>query len=117
VVAVLLCVLWWRDYNAAWPRIKSINVTYYDGDYFPGHGVLRRLEDPPAREPTHSIVYKEWFEFSFAGIPYVALTLSSGIICAAPWLRLRLVRFSLRTLLIATTLVAVALGFVVWASR
>jgi hypothetical protein len=49
-------------------------------------------------------------------LPYWLLVLISGFVCAAPqitWSK----RFSLRTLLIATTLVAVGLGLVVWASR
>jgi hypothetical protein len=44
---------------------------------------------------------------------YWFLVLASAAIAAAPWLRWR---FSLRTLLIATTLVAVVLGFVIFAS-
>ena len=36
------------------------------------------------------------------------------VLAAAPWLRWR---FSLRTLLIATTLIAVLLGIIVWKSR
>jgi hypothetical protein len=36
---------------------------------------------------------------------------------AAPWLRQLGWRFSLRTLLIATTLVAIGLGLIVWATK
>jgi hypothetical protein len=43
-------------------------------------------------------------------LPYWFLVLSSGLICAVPWLP---GRFSLRTLLIVATLVAVGLGIVV----
>ena len=42
--------------------------------------------------------------------------LLSIMLAVAPWIRLSK-RFSLRTLLIATTLVAVVLGLVVWAAR
>jgi hypothetical protein len=43
----------------------------------------------------------------------IALFASATVI---PWLPLLPVTFSLRTLLIATTLIAVALGLIVWAS-
>ncbi len=43
--------------------------------------------------------------------PYWFLIAVDGALIAAPWLRFR---FSLRTLLIATTLVAVGLGLIVW---
>lgn len=41
----------------------------------------------------------------------------SGVLAVAPWIRQLRWRFSLRTLLIATTLVAVVLGLIVWAVR
>jgi hypothetical protein len=44
-------------------------------------------------------------------LPYWFLTILSGTLAALPWIRSR---FSLRTLLIATTLIAVVLGVVVW---
>ncbi len=47
---------------------------------------------------------------SAAFIPYWFLTLLSAILATAPWLPRR---FSLRTLLIATTLIAVVLGLIV----
>jgi hypothetical protein len=51
-------------------------------------------------------------------VPCWSLIIVTGILSATPWFPwYRLRRFSLRTLLIATTLVAVALGLVVWASR
>ena len=47
-------------------------------------------------------------------IPYWMLVLLSVAIASAPWLPWR---FTLRTLLIATTLVALVLGMIVWLSR
>ncbi len=44
-------------------------------------------------------------------IPYWSLVLVTPLLAVAPWIRWR---FSLRTLLIATTLIAVVLGIVVW---
>jgi hypothetical protein len=40
-----------------------------------------------------------------------------ALLAAAPWIRQLNRQFSLRTLLIATTLVAVVLGLAVWAAR
>ena len=64
-----------------------------------GFGFLKEGQSLSARLPV-------WFPlllcFSLAGVPWIF---------RFSW------RFSLRTLLIATTLVAVALGFVVWAVR
>jgi hypothetical protein len=47
-------------------------------------------------------------------VPYWAIVLPSAALASVPWIRWSK-RFSLRTLLIATTLVAVVLGVVVWA--
>jgi hypothetical protein len=107
----LLVALWVRSYQNPWLRIKAVNTIYHDGDYFPGHGIPRRLSNPPPPPPTHVVVYKQWFEFKIAGIPYLALVLGLVLIGAIPWLRLPW-RFSLRTLLIVTTLIAVGLGLV-----
>jgi hypothetical protein len=48
-------------------------------------------------------------------IPYWFLVLSLGVIAAAPWIRWR--RFSLRTLLIGMTLIAVGLGLLAWLGK
>jgi hypothetical protein len=47
-------------------------------------------------------------------IPHWFLVIISGALAALPWIRWR---FSLRTLLIVTALVALVLGFVVWMMR
>jgi hypothetical protein len=51
---------------------------------------------------------------SIATVPHWFLALLSGAFTAVPWIRWR---FRLRTLLIATTLVAVVLGVIVYSSR
>jgi hypothetical protein len=48
-------------------------------------------------------------------VPYWLLTVIVASFTAAPWIRSRWT-FSLRTLLIATTLIAVLLGLVAWVS-
>jgi hypothetical protein len=47
-------------------------------------------------------------------IPNLLLIFLSAALASLPWIRWR---FSLRTLLIATTLVAVVLGMIVWAAK
>jgi hypothetical protein len=47
-------------------------------------------------------------------LPFSALVLTAAVVAAASWLP---DRFTLRTLLIVTTLVAVMLGLVAWAGR
>jgi hypothetical protein len=47
-------------------------------------------------------------------LPYWFLTILGGTLTALPWIR---GRFSLRTLLIATTLIAIGLGLIVWTLR
>jgi hypothetical protein len=49
-----------------------------------------------------------------AAVPHLSLIFLLVVFPALPWLRWR---FSLRTLLVATTLVAVVLGLIVWAVR
>jgi hypothetical protein len=49
-------------------------------------------------------------------LPHWVIALTSSIIAAIAWPR-RSYQFSLRTMLIATTLVAVVLGLAVWAGR
>lgn len=51
---------------------------------------------------------------AYITFPHLLLACTSGAAAVVSWLQLR---FSLRTLLIATTLVAVVLGLAVWAGR
>jgi hypothetical protein len=51
----------------------------------------------------------------FLNVPYWFVVLIPGSIATCPWI-FRF-RFSVRTLLVATTLVAVVLGLIVWATR
>lgn len=61
--------------------------------------------------------YSPWGPAGFmADVRYMHLVLFSAALAAIAWPRTRF-RFSLRTMLIATTLVAVALGLVVYTSR
>jgi|SRR4051794_1936312 hypothetical protein len=52
-----------------------------------------------------------------ASVPLAFLAFVSSCVSSMPWLLWWCSRFSLRTLLIATTLVAVVLGLVIWVGR
>jgi hypothetical protein len=58
------------------------------------------------------------FEFSdkYVAIPYWFISIFFALLCGLPWYRRRL-NFSLRTFLIAFTVLAVLLGFVGWLLR
>ncbi len=124
LAAVLLIVLWVRSY---WLQ---------DGVYWPGGGAwsvngtvcivlneqsgwsLHTMRSPESNDAKLRR-YKKIARWANAGQlavwpEYWLLTSIPLGIAALPWLPCR---FSLRTLLIATTLVAVALGLVVWATR
>jgi hypothetical protein len=69
--------------------------------------------------PTRSGFIFDWHSSSFwiVQLPYWFLVAIPALCGVAPWLNQFSWRFSLRTLLIATTLVAVVLGLAVWATR
>jgi hypothetical protein len=139
VVAVLLCVLWVRSYwwydvmygrfsndvnigigscrgKVGYTRVNdgSVNkwgVKTYSMDDWDEHGGrngkwLRYVHGGTLRLLTIQDV----------GVPHWFLMLVFISLAAAPWYRSLDWRFSLRTLLIVTTLVAVGLGTIVWLS-
>ena len=139
VVAVLLCVLWVRSYrlNDYLYRLDQFNqittLRSYSGDlYFERMIALPLIQDGPPRPPPspHGWKYDSVValkdnvprSFKFVKVPsgfrvYLPFWLfvaASATLGAIPWLRFR---FSLRTLLIATTVVAIALGVIVWAMK
>jgi hypothetical protein len=73
------------------------------------------------KKHNHSYPSRVWGKFQFDRdawfIPYWFLVLVSATLTAISWLPWWSKRFSLRTLLIATTLVAVVLGAIVYAVR
>ena len=131
MVAVLLCVLWVRSVGR-WERIyfgftKSVGLNLQSGN-----GQVKLVWTDWSDEPSVSLVrciYSEardicpspenWrFHFynhdknqTHFGAPNWSLLIVSVIISATPWIHFR---FSLRTLLIVTALVAVVIGLVVW---
>ena len=102
LVAVLLVCLWVRSY---W-RLDSIDSISATGQYsglVSHHG---RIKFVKGYNGTNA-----FREFIFA-VPHWLVSLVLFLVALAPWLSVR--RFSLRTLLIATTFIAVVLGLVVW---
>jgi hypothetical protein len=129
VVAVLLRVLWVRSYS-------KVDLIYFGRNYgvISNLGVVRTVmvSTTPStqvpflsssKEPGRSMRQPNTFlGFHISGlknhpqirIPYWFTVLSAAMIAVAPWLQSR---FSLRTLLTATTLFALGLGLIVWVSR
>jgi len=76
--------------------------------------------------PKEGILFPAGMRFGFAYIqrpgglvafaPYWSLVTLSVVLASLPWVRHFSYRFSLRTLLIATTLIAVVLGLIVWSA-
>jgi hypothetical protein len=117
------------------PLPKSWNVAFGSfpgacmGGIFegPGGGLLWETEtsdnfrqNTPKDTPDFSGIWGRFFYINEQGpcvtVPDWFLIGVALALSAAPWIRWSN-RFSLRTLLIATTLVAVALGLIVWLGR
>jgi hypothetical protein len=131
VACVLLVVLWLQShswfgslvapsrYKSGTARIESgggeLLFTWQTHDYPRSWTITssRITEGPPTQ-----LRYRwEWMfsnNYVVIACPYWALVVASAAIAPMAWLRWR---FSLRTLLIATTLVAVVLGLIVWTVR
>jgi hypothetical protein len=124
VVCLLLIVLWVRSYYVAdgfavrWNR-KIVELTFNSGSL----EVLRNnglgLVTPELRwyrrsPDMHTRLMPSWSlhdKYFHAFCPNWCALLIADALAGAPWLPWR---FSLRTLLIATTLVAAVLGLIVW---
>jgi hypothetical protein len=141
LLAVLLCVFWVRSYSRT-ETVHGTNKNLLSTTFGSTAGLFyfHRTDesgapsdpgDPFSVEPSawhYSSVSEspprplkfEWKSDAkrlIVRVPYRYLTpicAAIALIPIAPWLPYR---FSLRTLLVATTLVAVALGLIVWASR
>jgi hypothetical protein len=138
ILCVMLIVLWVRSYwwfdpiRLSYPNGPSLQITSWDGHIstrptFRSNDIIERI--PPSYLQNPIIVKDEfgrtadarWIYvlryptdgFNEVYVPHWMLALLMGGLAVAPWIH-RSKRFSLRTLLIATTLVAVALGLVVW---
>jgi hypothetical protein len=135
VVAVLLCVLWVRSYWICDEVAKVDGMGYFptlgsnSGTVYYARSKISIFLSPDSPIYSQSWTYRcqdatkpqtlfrwspnsEWYVSIY--VPYWLPVLVTVAIAAGLWLPSR---FSLRTLLIATTLVAVALGLIVWVSR
>jgi hypothetical protein len=131
VVCLLLIALWVRSYkhgDQIWYQTSSakLGATSFGGRVFFMNRSL--VPNAAAFEYVHFDVTKHllsgeplWFGSSpLPGIaeryivPNSLIILLIATLAGVPWIRQWTWRFSLRTLLIATTLVAVVLGLIVW---
>jgi hypothetical protein len=125
---VLLIVLWVRSrytydgINGPLPGSGFLIMSRSGGlgiaihrEKWAGGWTLFALRPREVKLPYHTVLgFVEYMEDSQVyrlRLPYWCLILISVAFAAVPWIHWR---FSLRTLLIATTLVAVVLGLVVW---
>jgi hypothetical protein len=90
-------------FNQTWYIISGANGGSGDfqSQYLPGNRKV--LGFGITQQPSFTSIYAPCWSFVFV----------AGALCSLPWIRWSK-RFSLRTLLIATTLVAVVLGLIVW---
>jgi hypothetical protein len=135
ILCLLLIALWVRSYDVAdfvWGPVHSTRAFTFDS--IRGRLVLTTSIAPPGTSPM-PLEYgsdrggRDFLDFKgnvlgfylwrdafsvMIVIPYWFLALATAALTATPWLRWR---FSLRTLLIGMTVVAVVLGLAIVASR
>jgi hypothetical protein len=124
-LAIALCLLWVRSYWL-WDDIFWVNSGAGGAALSSSHGQLR-LGPCSSVLPVVGLIWQSYppegftpapeFYFSLRhrslAFPYWFAVLTGCIVTGAPWLR---EQYSLRTLLIITTLVAIVLGLAVWLS-
>ncbi len=106
ILCVLLIVLWVRSYGDTQPT-EIIGVPLWVID-----GTIRIYDPSPPPVPTKDFIFIG--DGCIGRLPIWSLATGVTAFAALPWIRWR---FSLRTLIIAITLVAVVLGLIVWAIR
>jgi hypothetical protein len=140
-VVVLLIALWVRSYNASEGYILKNSVRQRVVGVTTGvisiSSSSPRFFDPRHPQETQGWEYQSerlpifkdsrllYFQllnmrnpdFFMVGFPVWTPTLFFALLAGVPWIWQFPSRFSLRTLLIATTLVAVGLGLIVWLAR
>jgi hypothetical protein len=147
VVAVLLVAIWLDSYLACryidtrYYRLQmmaatlrgslGLDINTNQTSSGPGTGpkTYWRFESFPSKKRDYGLVTDKLRVYSFLGIRWVSVTnyyemdlpfwlptMAVVVALSAPWIRWSK-RFSLRTLLIVTTLVAVLLGLIVYLAR
>ena len=71
----------------------------------------------PIMSRSHGIAYRSSKQSLAVWMKYWVLVLPAAVLATLPWLNQLPVRFSLRTMLIVTALVAVVLGLIAWVRR
>jgi hypothetical protein len=143
-VCLSLLTLWMRSYwrtdfiRVRWGLFEydylaasgEIGMTVSDARYWPSRASILASSSPTmySWEPDRAHPYINLLGFRLRHyilpggsddtfeVPFWLAALTTGIAGILPWLSWS-TRFSLRTLLIATTLVAVGLGLIAWLSR
>jgi hypothetical protein len=135
IVAVLLCVLWMRSYwwwdEIYYPRrtarctiVTSVHGVFMLAANYPNSrypDLQPKLWNQPAAKwyeetkstPKPFLFVFAWDLFGF-NAPHSVLIAITVTFSTLPWLSSR---FSLRTLLLATSLVAVGLGMIMWTAH
>jgi hypothetical protein len=131
IACVLLIVLWvrsyWCDELCYWTNKNgthttigaNMGVVYFSRNKL-GNGATAS-NWTYKNFTSHRLLWNHWSFWDGwntrvdVGLPYWSFVLPTIVLGYFPWLPLK--RFSVRTLLIATTLVAVVLGFAVYAIR
>jgi hypothetical protein len=133
VLCVLLIALWVRSYSGTDSAMYMGLANFLDVNSVRGRVIVHYGENGSPRDSEFSwgsepgiFTYSDiptdhtfWIDNSLAfgefiaAIPHWSFVSLFAIVGALPWIS-KVKRFSLRTLLIAMTLVAVALGLIVW---
>jgi hypothetical protein len=130
LLGLLVVVLWWRSYS----RLEEVMFRQLCLASFDGHVAYRWDSPGPTRafefwsyeyDPTQSGAKRQILGFrivrSSDGLVVMSPTwfvlLLLSVLTVGPWTRWFRWHFSLRTLLITMTLVAVGLGWIVYATR
>ena len=100
----------------------SRKLDWEENPYYPYSGINRTAYPHiTGRNPPFKARFRwgspRWYQgLWYVGAPYWFLTIATASIAIVPWIRPSR-RFSLRTLLIVTTLIAVVLGLAIYAAR
>jgi hypothetical protein len=131
ILCLLLIVLWVRSY---WhmdivaipsPPDRFMSVSYYGRIYWSKVALGKAASKPGAVDSlsiqddwtiVQQVIDDLFADGSSHSAGHVIWVLGAGALAAFPWAESKW-QFSLRTLLIATTLIAVGLGLAVWALK
>jgi hypothetical protein len=132
IVCLLLIALWVRSYwyvasmskldSQNWVmafasskgQIRFTHMVWFGGGSWPGWHYRKNRIDSTTSNPHFEL--ELWWFGRIIGMPHWLLAATAAALAAAPWIQRLRWRFSLRTLLIVTMLVAVVMGIIVAAT-